>query len=93
MESLSRLRSALLGVLEAQNSTDEQELFDLLVLHRRALVSVFDTKPPSEDERKELRSGAYFFVLFDSAQLIFLSQAYAQCMASNCLSMMISQRK
>lgn len=49
MESLSRLRSALLGVLEAQNATDEQELFDLLVLHRRALVSVFDTKPPSED--------------------------------------------
>jgi hypothetical protein len=61
MESLSRLRSALLGVLEAQNAIDEQELFDLLVLHHRALVSVFDTKPPSEDERKELRSGAYFF--------------------------------
>ncbi|KAH9990724.1 hypothetical protein BJV77DRAFT_1068787 [Russula vinacea] len=57
MESLSCLWSALLGVLEAQNATDEQDLFNLLVLHRHALVSVFDTKPPSEDKRKELRSG------------------------------------
>ncbi len=60
MESLTRLHSALLGTLEAQNPVDEQELFDLLVLHRRSLVNVFDTKPSSEDERKELRSGAYF---------------------------------
>jgi hypothetical protein len=60
MESLARLRSALLGTLEAQNPVDERELFDLLVLHRRNLVNVFDTKTPSEDERKELRSGAYY---------------------------------
>jgi nuclear pore complex protein Nup205 len=67
MESLTRLRSALLGTLEAQNTIDEQELFDLLVLHRRNLVNVFETKPPSEDERKELQSGAYF-ILFKSTQ-------------------------
>lgn len=67
MESLTRLRSALLGTLEAQKTIDEQELFDLLVLHRRNLVNVFDTKPPSEDERKELQSGAYF-ILFKGIQ-------------------------
>lgn len=70
MESLTRLRSAILGTLEAQNNIDEQELFDLLVLHRRNLVNVFDTRPPSEDERKELQSGA-FFVLFKGAQTNF----------------------
>jgi nuclear pore complex protein Nup205 len=58
MESLTRLRSLLLNALEAQNAIDEQELFDLLVLHRRNLVNLFNTKPPSEDERKELQSGA-----------------------------------
>lgn len=63
MESLTRLRSALLGTLEPQNPVDEQELFDLLVLHRRNLVNVFDTKPPSEDERNELQSGTYFILL------------------------------
>ncbi|KAI0289640.1 nucleoporin Nup186/Nup192/Nup205 [Russula brevipes] len=57
MESLIRLRSALHGTLEAQNAVDEQELFDLLVLHRHDLVNLFDVKPPSEDERKELQSG------------------------------------
>jgi hypothetical protein len=57
MESLTRLRSALLGTLEAQNTIDEQELFDLLILHRRNLVNLFEAKPPSEDERKELQSG------------------------------------
>ena len=71
MESLTRLRSTLLGTLEAQNPVDERELFDLLVLHRRNLVNVFDTKPPSEDERKELRSGAYF-ICFKSAQTYLL---------------------
>lgn len=58
MESLTRLRSVLLSALEAQNTIDEQELFDLLILHRRDLVNLFNTKPPSEDERKELQSGA-----------------------------------
>ncbi|KAI9512151.1 nucleoporin Nup186/Nup192/Nup205 [Russula earlei] len=57
MGSLTRLRSALLGALEAQNTIDEQELFDLLVLHRQNLVNLFDTKPPCEDERKELQNG------------------------------------
>lgn len=71
MESLTRLRSALLGTLEAQNTVDEQELFDLLVLHRRNLINVFETKPPSEDERKELQSGAYS-ILFKSIQTNFL---------------------
>jgi hypothetical protein len=63
MESLTRLRSALLGTLEAQNTIDEQELFDLLVLHRRNLVNLFDTNPPSQDERKELQGGACFIPL------------------------------
>ena len=67
MESLTRLRSALLGTLEAQNAIDEQQLFDLLVLYRRNLVNLFDTKPPCEDERKELQSGAYF-ISFKSSQ-------------------------
>jgi len=58
MESLTRLRSVLLSALEAQNTIDEQELFDLLVLYRRNLVNLFNTKPPSEDERRELQSGA-----------------------------------
>jgi nuclear pore complex protein Nup205 len=67
MESLVRLRSILLGALEAQNSIDERELFDLLVLHRRNLVNLFDIQPPSEDERKELQSGTYL-TLFGSSQ-------------------------
>jgi hypothetical protein len=67
MESLTRLRSALLSTLEAQNTIDEQELFDLLVLHRRNLVNLFDTKPPSEDERKELQSGAYCLLFPNNA--------------------------
>ena len=41
---------SLLGTFEAQNPLDEQELFDLLVLHRRKLVSVFDTKRLTESE-------------------------------------------
>jgi len=73
MESLTRLRSALLATLEAQTTIDEQELFDLLVLHRRDLVNLFDTKPPSEDERKELQSGAYFISFSTSPQSYFLN--------------------
>lgn len=92
MGSLTRLRSSLLGTLEAQNPVDQQELFDLLVLHRRNLVNVFDTKPPSEDERKELRSGAYF-IGFRSAQLTLSSQANVLSTVSNCPSMMILQRR
>ncbi|KAH9064457.1 nucleoporin Nup186/Nup192/Nup205 [Lactarius vividus] len=57
MESLPRLRSILLTTLEPQNNIDEQELFDLLVLHRRNLINLFDVSPPSEDERRELQSG------------------------------------
>jgi len=58
MESLSRLRSILLTTLEPQNNNvDEQELFDLLVLHRRNLINLFDVSPPSDDERRELQSG------------------------------------
>ena len=57
MESLPRLRSILLTTLEPQNNIDEQELFDLLVLHRRNLIDLFDINPPSEDERRELQSG------------------------------------
>jgi nuclear pore complex protein Nup205 len=59
MESLIRLRSILLGALEAEKTIDERELFDLLVLHRRNLVKLFDVRQPSEDERKELQRGAY----------------------------------
>ncbi|KAH9976638.1 nucleoporin Nup186/Nup192/Nup205 [Lactifluus volemus] len=57
MESLIRLRSILLGALEAEKTIDERELFDLLVLHRRNLVNLFDVRQPSEDERKELQRG------------------------------------
>ncbi|KAF8272691.1 nucleoporin Nup186/Nup192/Nup205 [Lactarius quietus] len=57
MESLPRLRSILLTALEPQNNIDEQELFDLLVLHRRTLIDLFDINPPSEHERRELQSG------------------------------------
>ena len=57
MESLPRLRSILLTALDPQNNIDEQELFDLLVLHRRSLINLFDVNPPSEDERRELQSG------------------------------------
>ena len=71
MESLTRRRSVLLGMLEAQNTIDEQEIFDLLVLHRQNLVNVFETKPPGEDEGKELQSGAYF-ILFKSTQINIL---------------------
>jgi hypothetical protein len=65
MESLIRLRSILLGALEAEKTIDERELFDLLVLHRRNLVNLFNVRPPSEDERKELQKGAYL-TLFKS---------------------------
>jgi hypothetical protein len=78
MESLIRLRSILLGALEAQNSIDERELFDLLVLHRRNLINLFDVQLPSEDERKELQSGAYFTLFGEVSKLISLIQANAQ---------------
>ena len=57
MESLPRLRSILLTTLDPQNNIDEQELFDLLVLHRRNLINLFSVNPPSEDERRELQTG------------------------------------
>ncbi|KAI0270638.1 nucleoporin Nup186/Nup192/Nup205 [Gloeopeniophorella convolvens] len=57
MEPVTHLRAALLGALEPGNAVDEQELFDLLVLYRRNLANLFDTKPPNEDEKRELQSG------------------------------------
>ena len=68
--SFQQLRALIHQLGRAACAIDEQELFDLLVLHRRNLVSMFETKPPrapSEDERKELQSGAYF-ILFKSTQ-------------------------
>src|ERR1700691_363432 len=59
MESLPRLRSILLTTLDPQNNIDEQELFDLLVLHRRNLVNLFYVNPPSETDKRELQSGPY----------------------------------
>jgi hypothetical protein len=69
MESLPRLRSNLLTTLDPQNNIDEQELFDLLVLHRRNLINLFDVNPPSEQERRELQSGT-LPILFGSTRLI-----------------------
>ncbi|KAI0297000.1 nucleoporin Nup186/Nup192/Nup205 [Multifurca ochricompacta] len=60
MQSLTRLRSVLLATLEPQSSIDEQELFDLLISHRRDLVNLFDMGSPSEQEKKELQTGASF---------------------------------
>ncbi|KAI0063325.1 hypothetical protein BV25DRAFT_416650 [Artomyces pyxidatus] len=57
MESLSELRAILYAVLSPGSAVDEQELFDLLVQHRGALVKVFDVPPRSENERKELQGG------------------------------------
>jgi nuclear pore complex protein Nup205 len=69
MESLPRLRSILLTTLDPQNNIDEQELFDLLVLHRRNLINLFDVNPPSDDERRELQSGT-LPMFFGSTRLI-----------------------
>ncbi|KAA1466852.1 hypothetical protein DENSPDRAFT_57546 [Dentipellis sp. KUC8613] len=57
MESLSPLRTLLKNAISPGSVTDEQELFDLLVLYRPALVKLFEVKPPNDADRKELQSG------------------------------------
>ncbi|KAI0317152.1 nucleoporin Nup186/Nup192/Nup205 [Amylostereum chailletii] len=57
MAPVSHLRSLLQGVLNTGVASDEQELFDLLLVHRPSLTALFDVGPPSEAERKELQSG------------------------------------
>ncbi|KAI0042606.1 hypothetical protein FA95DRAFT_1610066 [Auriscalpium vulgare] len=57
MQPLSQLRAVLLGVTVPGNVVDEQELFDLLISYRSSLVNVYDVKPPSEAERREVQGG------------------------------------
>ena len=91
MESLPRLRSILLTTLEPQNNIDEQELFDLLVLHRRNLVNLY-LSPPSDDERRELQSGTYPFIPGSQTWLMpFTHKANALWTVNNCPSTMTLQ--
>jgi len=57
MNSLSPLRAILPSVLNSGATTDERELFDLLVVSRLALINLFYVNPQCEAERKELQSG------------------------------------
>ncbi|TFY78581.1 hypothetical protein EWM64_g5435, partial [Hericium alpestre] len=57
MESLFQLRAILHNVCRSGSVGDEQELFDSLVVNKPVLLNVFDVKPPSEAERRELQAG------------------------------------
>ncbi|EGO28547.1 hypothetical protein SERLADRAFT_413403 [Serpula lacrymans var. lacrymans S7.9] len=82
MESISRLRSALLTALGSRGSQHgEQELFDELLIHKPRLLELFDVGASSQQEQRELQSGRIVVggkslaVNSDFAQqTIFLSQ-------------------
>jgi hypothetical protein len=59
MESIERLRVVLLNVVNGRViHNGEQELFDELMVHKSALVNLFDVGPRSQQEQRELESGA-----------------------------------
>ncbi|KAF8637106.1 hypothetical protein AX17_003010 [Amanita inopinata Kibby_2008] len=58
MESIHRLREALLRVLSGHESSQvDQELFDELVIQKPRLLKVLDVGPRSQEERREIESG------------------------------------
>ncbi|KAF9264555.1 hypothetical protein L218DRAFT_1076467 [Marasmius fiardii PR-910] len=61
METISRLRSALLNVLGSGGSQyAEQEVFDELMVHKARLVKVFDVGIRNNEHQREIESGKTF---------------------------------
>jgi len=63
METTSRLRSILVGILNSRIHHAEQEIFDELVVHKARLLNVFDVGSRDPQQQRELESGAWH-VLF-----------------------------
>ncbi|KAF8970600.1 nucleoporin Nup186/Nup192/Nup205 [Flammula alnicola] len=58
MNSIHRLREALLRALSSQDSQhDEQELFDELMVQKPRLLKLFDVGPRNAQEQREIESG------------------------------------
>ncbi|KAG7087591.1 hypothetical protein E1B28_013544 [Marasmius oreades] len=82
METISRLRSALLNALGSGGSQyAEQEVFDELMVHKARLVKVFDVGLRNIEHQKEIESGKTFIngkqVAINpefARQVVFLSQ-------------------
>ncbi|KAJ8075003.1 hypothetical protein PM082_019330 [Marasmius tenuissimus] len=82
METISRLRSALLNALGGGGSQyAEQEVFDELMVHKACLVKVFDVGIRNSEHQREIESGKTVIngkqVAINSEfarQVIFLSQ-------------------
>ncbi|KAJ7128145.1 nucleoporin Nup186/Nup192/Nup205 [Mycena crocata] len=82
MESIGRLRSALLNVIGGRGlQNGERELFDELMVHKSSLLNLFDVGSRNPQEQRELESGKTVLngkpvaVNTDFArQVIFLSQ-------------------
>jgi len=73
METISRLRSALLNALGGGGSQHaEQEVFDELMVHKARLVKVFDVGIRNVDHQKEMESGPSLSFLIPQAALKFL---------------------
>lgn len=58
MESISRLREALLRVLSGRVTPEiEQECFDELMIQKPRLLSVLDVGQRNPEEKREVESG------------------------------------
>ncbi|KAJ8507202.1 hypothetical protein ONZ45_g10419 [Pleurotus djamor] len=58
MESISRLREALVHVLNGRVVPHgEQEIFDELIVHKSRLLNLYDVGPRNPQQQKELESG------------------------------------
>ena len=63
METVSRLRSALLNALGGGGSQyAEQEVFEELRAHRTRLIKIFDVGPRSNEHQREIESGESQFL-------------------------------
>ena len=59
MASLTHLNALLSGIVNTGVTSDDQEVFDLLLTHRPNLLRILDVGPQSDGERRELQSGAW----------------------------------
>lgn len=60
MESISRLREALLRVLSGRVTVEiEQECFDELMIQKPRLLNVLDVGQSNPEEKREVESGKW----------------------------------
>ena len=67
LSTIHRLRDVLSRVLASpDDSINDQELFDELMVQKVRLLKVFDVGPRNSQEQKEIESGSSLLICLDS---------------------------